>query len=236
MRGTMKPARSLSLILSLSIFGSASCSSESVRPSSSTTAALSANNAIENAALRPFGKEFLAVGGQFTLNEFIRSDVRSRMDEEPAGESDSSFDPSTVELQSTSEEPQQSENPEAKGDEPEHQNTTDEDAMTYGQAPEAKLQWAKKSFGDALKVAPTSNGVIVLYADENLYDINRLISLVEEGRARMSEKAEIPAERIQITFGGYRGVPQVELWVLPQGASLPDFKPEDRSTADEPQN
>jgi hypothetical protein len=92
-----------------------------------------------------------------------------------------------------------------------------------------KFSWAKKAFGDALNASATNNGVIVLYADENYYDVERLTGFVEDGRNRIAEMSGIGGERIQVVFGGYRSAPQIELWVVPQGSPMPEFKTEDRS-------
>ena len=97
-----------------------------------------------------------------------------------------------------------------------------------------KYSWAKKAFGDAVKANPTNTGVIVLYADENYYDAERLTRYVEEGRDRIAESSAIPGDRIQVVFGGYRAVPQVEIWVVPQGGPMPEFKTDDRSKPAEP--
>jgi hypothetical protein len=219
----------------LSIVLSASCSKESVPPSSTPAGALTANSALDNIVPRPFDRQILAVGGQYTLNEFIRSDVRSRMDEEPVGDSDNSFDPATIDPVVTVEQPPQADGGETVVEEAQPQNV-DEDILTYGQTPDAKFHWAKKSYGDAVKASPTSRGVLVLYADENLYDINRLMTLIEEGRSRIAEKSELPIDRMQVVFGGYRGVPQIEYWVVAEGAPMPEFKAEDRNKASEPEN
>ena len=88
---------------------------------------------------------------------------------------------------------------------------------------------AKKGFGDAIKANPTNNGVIVLYADENTYDLERLVGFVEGGRNQIAELSALGSERIQVVFGGYRAVPQVELWVVPEGGSMPEFKADERS-------
>jgi hypothetical protein len=37
-------------------------------------------------------------------------------------------------------------------------------------------------------------------------------------------------------FGGYRGAPQVEYWIVAHGAAMPEFKTEDRTKASEPEN
>lgn len=228
----MKLNRSLSLTLLLTIFASAACSKEAAPPSSSSSSALTANNAIENIApLRPFDRQALTVSGMITLNEFIRSDVRSRLDDEPTGDVEPGYEaaPDT----STSETQAQTESGEAREAEP-AQEIGEETSAT---APsDAKFRWATKAFGDAVKGKSTNTGVIVLYADENYLDIHRLMAFIEEGRSRIASRSDIPTDRFQVVYGGYRAVPQVELWVLPAGAAMPQLKTDDRSKASEPEN
>ena len=231
----MNPSRSLLLLLLLSLFNSTSCSSESVKPTSST-GALTANSAIESLAKRPFDRSILAVGGLNTLNEFIRSDVRSRMDEESTGDTAGIYEPPSVDVSSATVEEPKAEDPPTPLEQSQQAPNTDEDTFASGQIADAKFQWAKRSFGDALKTNPTAHGVIVLFADENIYDINSLMRYIEEGRGRIAEKSEIPIERLQVVFGGYRGLPQVEFWMLPEGAAMPEFKTEDRNKAGDPEN
>ena len=77
--------------------------------------------------------------------------------------------------------------------------------------------------------------MIVLYADENFYDINSLMRFIEEGKARIVQESQIPANRVLVMFGGYRGLPQVEYWLVPYGAPMPELKTEDRAKASEPE-
>ncbi|HVF30599.1 MAG TPA: hypothetical protein VNA22_06490 [Pyrinomonadaceae bacterium] len=237
----MKFFRSLPLLLLISIIVTTSCSKDSVQPSSST-GALTANIAIEPGAPRPYDREMLALSGQATLNEFIRADVRSRLDEEPTSDTAGYYQ--EPDSSSSSSEQHQAETGASQPEEP--QVGISEETNLNPAVTDAKFHWAKKSFGDVVKGKPggdgvkaktESNGVIVLYADENFYDINALMSFVEEGRNRIAANADLPANRIQVVFGGYRGIPQVELWVVAEGAAMPEFRAEDRSAgATEPEN
>ena len=80
--------------------------------------------------------------------------------------------------------------------------------------PTPEVLWAKKPFGDAVRSNPANAGVIVLYADENIYDITA--DGIHRGRTRSDIRSEI-GDRIQVVYGGYRA-PQVEFWLLPGGA------------------
>src|SRR5215204_3053204 len=109
--------RWLSLMLLISVLVSTSCSKSSVQPSASSTGALTANSALNNLAERPFDRQMLGVNGLQSMNEFIRPDIRSRMDEEPAGDTDGGFDPSTVDTSSSSSEEPQAETAEPRAEE-----------------------------------------------------------------------------------------------------------------------
>ena len=219
--------RSFALLLLLSVIVSAACSKASAPPSSSS-AALTANTTLNNPAPRQFGRHMLTVAGLHSMSEFIRPDVRSRIDEEPVGDTDGGYDPSTLDPTVSTEEPQEESRIE-QPEEPQPNAAPDEDAKPVVSSGAGKFLWAKKSFGDAVKADPTTYGVIVLYADENYYDINSLMAFVEDGRSRIAKRSGIEGDRIQVVFGGYRGVPQVELWLVPEGAPMPEFRTDDRS-------
>jgi hypothetical protein len=233
----MQPYKSLSLVILVTTVISA-CGGSSVSPSS-PTGALTANTTLNVAPQKPFDRQMLMVNGLLSLNEFIRSDVRSRVDEEAVGDSDPGYDSPDFGSSSQSVEPENPTDAKAQQSEeqPEQQqNGFDEDTSTAGASDTGKYLWAKKSFGEAVKSNPVAGGVIVLYADENFYDIGSLMRFIEEGRDRIVQGAEISGDRIQVVFGGYRGAPQVEYWIVPHGAPMPEFKTEDRTKATEPES
>jgi hypothetical protein len=228
----MKLNRSLSLLTILSTLFSVSCSNANSPSPSSSAGALVANRVFENDAPRPFGRHTLNAAGSNYLREFIRSDVRARLDEEPVGDTDGGYDAATSDQSGSSDQPQVESGGDAQGAEESVQPQPGESEEGYASSSRLdtlKYSWAKKAFGDAVKASPTNNGVIVLYADENYYEVDRLMGFVEEGRNQIVHLSEIGGERIQVVFGGYRAVPQVELWVVAEGAPMPEFKPDDRS-------
>src|SRR5687768_8549665 len=101
--GIMKLSKSVALVLVMTALVSASCSKTPVKPSSSA-GALTANSAVENVGPRPFERHMLTSSGFHTMNEFILPEIRSRMDEEPVGDSDTN-DPVPVEPGAASDEP-----------------------------------------------------------------------------------------------------------------------------------
>ena len=234
----MKSFKSFAVVISISTLFSASCGKTAAPPASSSAGALTANSSLNSGApVRPFGRHSLNSAGSTYLNDFIRPDVRARLDEEPGGDADGSYDPSTVDPasseQASAESGGETQNQEAG--QPRSDET--EDSPSAGPRVDTlKYSWAKKAFGEAIKAVPTNNGVIVLYADENYYDVERLMGLVEEGRNRIAENVAIPGDRIQVVFGGYRATPQVELWVVPQDGPMPEFKAEERPGGTQPED
>ena len=228
----MKCFRSFSIVVILTGLLFTSCGGASVGKSP-TTGALTTNTSITNITARQFGRQNLNAGGQQALFEFIRPEVRAKLDEEPVGDTDGGYDPSTSEPSVSTDEPQTELAGEDKQEEP--QQATNEDAPRGSERLESKFAWAKKSFGDALKTDISSHGVIVLYADDNYYDSSRLMEFVERGRDTIAERAGVEGDQIQVVYGGYRSVPQVEYWIVPRGGSVPEFKPEDRNRPSEPE-
>jgi hypothetical protein len=232
----MRLLRSATVVIILSTFFSAACGKAAVNTSPTSSAgALTANSAFNTLGPKRFARHGLNSGGASYLNEFVRPDVRARLDEEPTGDTDAGFDPGAVD-QSIADEQSQPETPnEGQSEEPQQTASEDGPAGT-ARLDTLKYAWATKAFGDAVKSAPTNSGVIVFYADENYYDIERLTGFVQGGRNRIAETSGISGDRIQVVFGGYRALPQVELWVLPQGSPMPEFKTDDRGKASEPEN
>jgi hypothetical protein len=222
-------------ILFVSIPFSIACSS--VPPASSSAGALTANSAINIPAPRPFEKHNLIAGGSHYLNQFIRPEIRAKLDEESTGDADSSYDPSTLDLGAPSDQTQPEPADEEQGDSGGQQQSgeSDESFQDGSRLDTLKFAWAKKSFGEAIKANPSNSGVIVVYADDNYFEVDRLMGYVEEGRDKIAATSEIGGEKIQVVFGGYRAVPQVEMWIVPQGGAIPELKAEDRSKAGEPE-
>lgn len=213
------------LVLFLIVAGvvlSAACSRVNV--GDATTAAVSAN---PQPAPRMFDRRMLDVAGFHNLNEFIRPDVRERLDKEPVGDGDEYVEQPSVSDSSMNDEP--------SGEAVNTEDETDLDTRRRD-LESVKFSWARKKFGDALVADPTVNGAIVLYADETFYDIYRMLHLIDQGRDRLAADGGFDASRIQVIFGGYRGSAQVELWIIPEGQSLPEPKPEDREATNGPEN
>ena len=203
------------------------CSSTSVPPASSPAGALTANSAAVNPIPRPFEKHTLTSGNY--LSQFIRPEVRAKLDEEPTGDADAGYDPAASDTSSSSDQ-SPAESAEAQGDtaEPHPVAESDESFKEGARLDTLKFAWARQAFGDAVKASPTNVGVIVVYADENYFELDRLMRYIEEGRDKIAISSKIGGDRVQVVFGGYRAAPQIEMWIVPQGGRMPELKPEER--------
>lgn len=197
--------------------------SKQVTTNTSTAGAMISNSAIAGPKL--LDRRRIEVSGFNILTEFIRPDVRARLDQEPAGDTEIGYV-----AQGFTE--REYEAPSADGQEGYNEENPDKDL----EIEKVKFSWAKKKFGDALAADPTAAGAIVLYADENYYEIGRLMYFIEEGRNRIAENSTIDTSRMQVIFGGYRGVPQVEFWVVAEGQNMPEFKPDERDDPRDAEN
>lgn len=212
----MRSLASLAIIIfTISLAGA--CTKNAPQNSSATRAFRTSS---APAPARMFDRRGLDVVGFRHLNEFIRPEVRERLDVEPIGESDEYIPPTTGGSDQT-------------GDNEAQEPFNEDDPLSQLETNKAKFQWAKKKYGDALAADPTASGVIILYADENYFDIGRLNNFVDEGRGIISSESGIDVSRIQVVYGGYRGVAQVEMWIVPEGQQLPELKPEVRDAAPE---
>ena len=99
---------------------------------------------------------------------------------------------------------------------------------TQEESNELKFFWTSKTFGEVIKDREKSRGVIFFYADDAYYDTGKLQNLIEQGRVRIAEKAEISPDKIQVIFGGYRGSVETEFYIVPENAELPTASPEER--------
>ena len=227
----MKSYRSVAVIVFVSIFFSMACSATSVPPASSPAGALTANSAAVNPIPRPFEKHTLSSGNY--LNQFIRPEIRAKLDEEPTGDADASYDPSTSEATSSADQSQTEPAGEDQNAAEQHPVAESDESFREGTRLDTlKFAWARPAFGDAVKASPTNTGVIVVYADENYFELERLMGYIEEGRDKIATASKLGGERFQVVFGGYRATPQVEMWIVPQGGPMPEFKPEERPKAE----
>ena len=99
------------------------------------------------------------------------------------------------------------------------------DTRTPAEIEEERFSFISDKFGDMLAKRIDSTGVIILYADDQTYDIGRLISFVEEGKARLAKLSGIDPARVSIRFGGYRDSPEIDYWIVPPSGKEPVATP-----------
>lgn len=93
---------------------------------------------------------------------------------------------------------------------------------------EMRFDWIERDFAEAVAKRDGSHGVMILYADDQFYDIARLEMFVCEGRDSITARAGLDRSQIEVIFGGYRGEVQIEYYIVPEGGKEPESKPEER--------
>lgn len=86
---------------------------------------------------------------------------------------------------------------------------------------EAKFVWVNEKFGALIKNQKDSHGVLIFYADDAYYDVGKLQSLFEEGAQKIAEANKISVSKVQVVYGGYRGMVEVEFWMVPKKGKNP---------------
>lgn len=102
------------------------------------------------------------------------------------------------------------------------------ESRTPEEIKEAKFYWVNEKFGEIIKNQKDSHGVIIFYADDAHYDIGKFQSFFEEGGQKIATANEIPAQRIQVIYGGYRGMIETEFWIVPKNGENPIPTAEER--------
>lgn len=207
--------KTTAVILLLGALATVGCPG-SGRGSTAETSLKAKTGETEQAGTRLYRRETLTAARSNALADYILPQVRQKLDEEPGSQDEIS---ESYVPQDTS-----------AGEYVDNSETLPgEDALVNpDELDKLKFSWVKKKYGETLKKDETSRGILVLYADENYYDVGRLAGFIEEGRNRLAAESEIDANRIQVVYGGYRGLAQVEFWIVPEGQDLPELKPENR--------
>lgn len=95
------------------------------------------------------------------------------------------------------------------------------ETQTQVDTEEANVWWASKGYARALEMEAKARGLIIFYADRGYADFSRMKDVVERAKTRLVEKYGVKAERLTLTFGGYREMSAVELWLVPANAAAP---------------
>jgi hypothetical protein len=216
------PRRSITILVIIWALTSIGCSRPAGGPSAETALKSKTEDDATNHT-RLFRRETLNASRTNALAEFINPEVRMRLDQEPGSQDEVST--STVQTDEAPGAPEY--NPETE--------IGDDGVVNLDELQKLKFSWTNKKFAATLKKDETTSGVLVLYADENFYDVGRLTRFIEEGRDKMAEAAEIDPGRITVVFGGYKGLAQLEFWLVAQGEQAPEPKPDRREADDSPQ-
>ncbi len=115
-------------------------------------------------------------------------------------------------------------------------NSQENPPLTEEQLDAIRFNWTNKKFAPAIAKTKGSYGVMIYYADDQFYDISRLEPFIAAGRDRIAKAANLDPALIQVIFGGYRGQPQVEYWLVPDGGNQPIANPEDRDSSEPSDN
>lgn len=100
--------------------------------------------------------------------------------------------------------------------------------VTEEEREDIRFSWIASDFADDVKRQDGASGVMIFYADDQFYDISRLHAFIEQGRDRITGKAELDVCQIEVIFGGYRGRAQIEYYIVPEGGKMPEATPEER--------
>ena len=106
-------------------------------------------------------------------------------------------------------------------------NTSEKPPLTAKELDAIRFSWTNKKFAPAVAKSKNAHGVMIYYADVEYYDTSRLEPFIADGRDRIANAAGLDPVRIQVIFGGYRGQPQVEYWLVPANGDQPIPNPED---------
>ena len=102
------------------------------------------------------------------------------------------------------------------------------DERTAEEKEDEKFSWANVAIARLIAERKTGTGVIIFYADDQRYDVAKLLTFIEQGRMRLAEHGPIKASLLRIEFGGYRHEPQVEFWFVPANGKPPQATPAER--------
>ncbi|MBD0326519.1 MAG: hypothetical protein ICV68_08805 [Pyrinomonadaceae bacterium] len=101
---------------------------------------------------------------------------------------------------------------------------------------DADVWWSLKAYARALDIEKKARGHIIFYADREAATFSKVQANVEQAVAQLAKKYGVKAERLTMTFGGYRREPTAELWILPVNVSLPVPTPEPEVKDNETKN
>jgi hypothetical protein len=89
---------------------------------------------------------------------------------------------------------------------------------------------AGNEFAEKFKADPDGRGVVIFYADDNMFDVKKLDTDMQNRIAALAARAGLAPNKFQVIFGGYRRGIEVEMWIVPKTAKSPLAKPAARQS------
>lgn len=80
-------------------------------------------------------------------------------------------------------------------------------------------------FAQKFKANPDDHGVVIVYADDKMFDVKKLAADMRSRAAGMAAEMGIAPNKLEVVFGGYRRGIEIEMWVVPKAAKAPLAKP-----------
>jgi hypothetical protein len=85
-------------------------------------------------------------------------------------------------------------------------------------------------FAEKVKNNSEDRGVVIVYADEKMFDIKKVQNDVRNRVAGLAAENKISPDRFEVVFGGYRHGIEIEMWLVPKAAKTPAAKPAQRQS------
>lgn len=81
-------------------------------------------------------------------------------------------------------------------------------------------------FAEKFKADADGHGVVMIYADDKMFDVKKLAADMRSRAAGMAAQMGIAPNKLEVVFGGYRRGIEIEMWVVPtKAAKAPLAKP-----------
>lgn len=102
------------------------------------------------------------------------------------------------------------------------------DERSEEQKEDDRFDWVERGLAKHAATREGGRGVIIFYADDQQYDIGKLMEFIEKGANRLAAKSTLERSRINVRFGGYRETPDVDFWFVPANGKEPIATPGER--------
>lgn len=97
---------------------------------------------------------------------------------------------------------------------------------TPGETNAEAFSRAGYEFAQKFKADPDGHGVLIVYADDKMFDVKKIAADMRSRAAGMAAEMGIAPNKLEVVFGGYRRGIEIEMWVVPtKAAKAPLVKP-----------